>query len=261
MNNKWVSQTMFQNGRSTGQRILYHPNGAVNHQSDEDGKETLSLTTWYPNGQLKQIWTTSKGGFLDASNPKTVATYWTANGKQLVKDGHGQAKYESKVNSLKDSTQHVTFVEEGRYEKGMKQGIWTGRYSDDSYFFTETFDKGVCLGGKSKTFNDDSTTYTIREMMPEFKGGMEGLGQFLSNNLRYPASAQKANVQGRVFISFVVCEDGSLCDYEILKGVHPDVDREALRVTKAMSGHWQPGVRRGKNVRVKYNLPINFSLY
>jgi TonB family protein len=260
MNNKWVSQTMFQNGRSTGQRILYHPNGAVNHQSDEADKETLSLTTWYPNGQLKQIWTASKGGFLDASNPKTVATYWTADGKQLVKDGHGQAKYESKVNSLKDSTQYVTFVEEGRYENGMKQGIWTGYYSDSSYVFTETFDKGVGQGSRSKTFADDTITYAVRERMPEFKGGLTGLGQFLSSNLRYPASAQKDGAQGRVFVSFVVCEDGTLCDYEIIKGVHPDIDKEALRVTKAMSGRWTPGVQRGKKVRVRYNMPINFSL-
>ncbi|QKZ15608.1 energy transducer TonB [Spirosoma sp. KUDC1026] len=90
---------------------------------------------------------------------------------------------------------------------------------------------------------------------------MEGLGQFLSSNLRYPASAQRERIQGRVFVSFVVCEDGSLCDYEVLKGIHPDVDEEALRVTKIMNGHWKPGIQRGKKVKVKYNLPINFSLH
>lgn len=260
MQGKRVSQTVFQDGRPTGQRTVYHANGAVDRQSDEKDKETLSMITWYPNGQLKQIWTANKSGFLDTSNPKTATVYWTADGKQQVKDGHGQAQYKSKVRSLRDSTQFVTFEEEGLYENGMKQGTWTGRYSDNSYFFTETFDKGVCLGGKSRPFNEDSTTYTIREMAPEFKGGMEGLGHFLNSNLRYPVSAQRDRAQGRVFISFVVCEDGSLCDYEILKGVHPAIDEEALRVTKAMSGRWQPGVQRGKKVRVRYNLPINFHL-
>lgn len=51
-----------------------------------------------------------------------------------------------------------------------------------------------------------------------------------------------------------------LCDYEVIKGVHPDIDEEALRVVKKMSGRWKPGVQQGKKVRVKYNMPINFSL-
>jgi TonB family protein len=260
MQRKRVSQTLFQDGRPTGQRTVYHANGAVDYQSDEKDKETLSLIAWYPNGQLKQVWTANKNGPLDISNPKTVTVYWTVDGKQQVKDGNGRAQYRNQVRSLRDSTQFVAFEEEGRYENGVKQGIWTGRYSDNSYSFTETFDKGVCLGGKSRPFNGDSTTYTVREMAPEFEGGMQGLGNFLNSNLRYPASAQRDGAQGRVFVSFVVCEDGSLCDYEVLKGVHPAIDEEALRVTKAMSGRWKPGIQRGKKVRVKYNMPINFHL-
>lgn len=89
---------------------------------------------------------------------------------------------------------------------------------------------------------------------------MKGLAQFLNQNLSYPVSAQKAGAQGRVFVSFVVCTDGTLCDYEVLKGVQSDLDREAVQVVQKMSGKWTPGVQRGQKVRVKYNLPINFSL-
>ena len=89
---------------------------------------------------------------------------------------------------------------------------------------------------------------------------MRGLGQFLMQTLRYPADAQRARAQGRVFVSFVVCTDGTLCDYEVKQSVHPDLDREAVRVVKAMSGNWKPGVQRGQKVRTTYNLPINFTL-
>jgi TonB family protein len=143
---------------------------------------------------------------------------------------------------------------------GFKQGIWTGRYADGSHFYEELYDKGVCRQGKAITADSDTLTYTTPQQQPEFKGGMPGLGQFLSRNLRYPVEAQRARVQGRVFVSFVVCTDGTLCDYEVLKGLDPSIDQEAVRVVKAMSGYWKPGSQRGKKVRVKYNLPINFSL-
>ena len=102
--------------------------------------------------------------------------------------------------------------------------------------------------------------YVVREPPPEFAGGMQGMGQFLAQTLRYPVDAQRARAQGKVFISFVVCTDGTLCDYAVVRGAHPDLDQEALRVVKAMSGRWKPGIQRGQKVRVKYNLPVNFTL-
>jgi protein TonB len=101
--------------------------------------------------------------------------------------------------------------------------------------------------------------FTVVEQQPEFTGGMAALGQYLSKNLRYPAAAQRANVAGRVFVSFVVNTDGSIQDVQVLKGLGFGTDEEAQRVVKGMP-KWRPGKQSGRPVRVKYNLPINFTL-
>ena len=80
-------------------------------------------------------------------------------------------------------------------------------------------------------------------------------------NIRYPIDAQRQRAQGRVFISFVVCEDGSLCEHDVIKSAgNRDLDQEALRIVKQMKNVWTPGEIRGRKVRVKYNLPVNFTL-
>ena len=101
--------------------------------------------------------------------------------------------------------------------------------------------------------------FTVVEQQPEFTGGMAALGQYLQKNLRYPAAAQRANVAGRVFVSFVVNTDGSIQDVQVLKGLGFGTDEEAQRVVKGMP-KWRPGKQSGRPVRVKYNLPINFTL-
>ena len=101
--------------------------------------------------------------------------------------------------------------------------------------------------------------FTVVEQQPEFPGGMAALGQYLGKNLRYPAAAQRANISGKVFISFVVNTDGSIQDVSVLKGLGFGTDEEAQRVVKSMP-KWRPGKQSGRAVRVKYNLPINFTL-
>ena len=254
-----VSQTYYVNGIRRGLTQTYHSNGAIDEKS-EDLDDGLSSTFWHPNGQIKQVKTMFKPKPLVQTSPEQVAAIWDSTGRQTVKDGTGQAMYQTRVTSHADTTRRTLLTEQGTYEKSFKQGIWTGRYADGSYVYEEQYDKGVCQSGKARTNSGDTVRYTSVNQQPEFAGGMPGLGQFLAQNLRYPADAQRARAQGKVFISFTVCTDGSLCDYEVLKGANPDLDREALRVVKEMNGRWKPGIQRGEKVRVKYNLPINFTL-
>ncbi|GAB3563475.1 energy transducer TonB [Spirosoma luteolum] len=97
------------------------------------------------------------------------------------------------------------------------------------------------------------------EQAPSYPGGPEALRQFLSRNLRYPAAATRANISGRVYVTFVVNTDGSLTDIDLLKGIGFGCDEEALRVVQKMA-RWQPGKQSGRPVRVRYNLPIAFLL-
>ncbi len=101
--------------------------------------------------------------------------------------------------------------------------------------------------------------FTVVEQQPEFPGGTSEMYKYLGKNIKYPSAASRANVSGRVFMSFVVNVDGSIQDVTVLKGLGFGCDEEATRVVKAMP-KWKPGKQSGRAVRVKYNLPINFQL-
>ncbi len=96
------------------------------------------------------------------------------------------------------------------------------------------------------------------DQMPEFPGGMEALNTYLRNNIRYPQEAQKAGIQGRVIIQFIVSKDGSITDAEVVESVDPQLDAEALRLIKNMP-RWKPGMRKGQAIKVKQTLPIRFA--
>ena len=97
------------------------------------------------------------------------------------------------------------------------------------------------------------------DVLPEYPGGMEELFAFLAKNIKYPVPAQQADQQGRVIVRFVVEQDGSITDLEVLKGVSPLLDAEAVRVVKSMP-RWTPGKQKGQNVRVQFVLPVTFRL-
>lgn len=253
-----ISKTAYSNGIPTGTPTYYHDNGVL-METDYVADGRTFFSSWYPTGQIRQV-RFQEENISGKGHTEQIISYWEPNGKQSIVDGNGKIVFTDIDRSRIDSTRQVRYTEQGEYVNGKKQGLWTGQYDDNSYTYEEIYDKGVLQSGKSQRDGKASVTYTEREQQPEFQGGRQGLGQFLANNLRYPSDAQKKGQQGRVFVSFIVCTDGTLCDYEVLKGVSPSVDREALRVVKAMSGKWTPGVQRGERVRVKYNLPINFTL-
>ena len=107
---------------------------------------------------------------------------------------------------------------------------------------------------------EEQTIFEVVEQMPEFpNGGMAGLMQYLSKNIKYPTIAQENGTQGRVTVQFVVNRDGSIVDAKVLRGVDPYLDKEAIRVISSMP-KWKPGKQRGKAVRVKYTVPVVFRL-
>ena len=101
--------------------------------------------------------------------------------------------------------------------------------------------------------------FQVVEAMPEFPGGTAELMKWLQKNIKYPSISQENGVQGRVIVQFVVNRDGSIVDPVVLRSVDPYLDKEALRVVSAMP-KWKPGEQRGKTVRVKFTLPIQFRL-
>ena len=101
--------------------------------------------------------------------------------------------------------------------------------------------------------------FDVVEQMPEFPGGMTEMMKFLQTTVKYPVSAMKDSIQGRVVATFIVETDGSVSSPKILKHVSDDLDAEAIRVIEQMP-KWTPGRQKGKEVRVKYTIPISFRL-
>ena len=101
--------------------------------------------------------------------------------------------------------------------------------------------------------------FVVVEDQPQFPGGTEALMQYLGDNVNYPKEAHEKKIQGRVIVNFVINKDGSISDVNIVRGVDPLLDAEAIRVISAMP-NWKPGKQRGETVRVRYTLPISFKL-
>ncbi len=106
---------------------------------------------------------------------------------------------------------------------------------------------------------DTDVVFMVVESMPSFPGGDAALFKYLSDNIKYPVIAQESGIQGRVICQFVVNRDGSIVDIEVVRSVDRSLDAEAIRVISGMP-KWSPGKQRGKTVRVKYTLPVNFRL-
>lgn len=101
--------------------------------------------------------------------------------------------------------------------------------------------------------------FTIVEQSATYKGGMEALGSFISENLVYPEDARTKGIQGKVFVQFIVNADGSISDPSIKRGIDTQLDNAALAVVKAMP-NWNPGKQKGIAVRQQFVLPVNFAL-
>jgi len=120
-------------------------------------------------------------------------------------------------------------------------------------------EKTIIKPGTQDNSITDRKVFMAVEDMPQFPGGNEALQKWISENVKYPAEAQKNNLEGRVYIGFVVNENGVVDGTKILKGASPSLDAEALRVVSAMP-KWTPGMQDGKNVSVSFTIPINFAL-
>ncbi len=105
----------------------------------------------------------------------------------------------------------------------------------------------------------EEVTFVAVQNMPEFPGGKDALMAYLSKNVKYPRLAMDHGVDGTVVVRFVVWKDGSIRNVEVVKGVHPDLDKEAVRVITNMPT-WKPGRQQGSNVSVYFTIPVRFVL-
>ena len=100
---------------------------------------------------------------------------------------------------------------------------------------------------------------SILDIEPEFPGGYDSLITYMVRNINYPTAAKEANIEGRVFVTFVVEKDGTIANARLLRDIGGGCGHEVLRMVNAMP-KWKPGIKNGKPVRVQFNLPVSFGL-
>lgn len=106
---------------------------------------------------------------------------------------------------------------------------------------------------------ENSDVYTIVDKMPVYTYGEDGLAKFITHNMRYPIKAKQEGIEGRILCSFVVGADGAISNIEVVEGIEPELDNEAIRVLGLMP-KWIPGENKGEPVNVKCLLPIDFTI-
>lgn len=134
---------------------------------------------------------------------------------------------------------------------------YQGRESQEVLAADMTNNTHLSLSSKSREMNEQ--VFTVVEKMPSFPGGDAELLKYIATNIKYPKESQDNGEQGRVICSFIVGRDGSVNNPEVLRGVTPSLNEEAVRVINTMP-RWNPGMQRGKAVAVKYTVPITFRL-
>ncbi len=135
--------------------------------------------------------------------------------------------------------------------------VSTNAKADVNVRTNENAKADVIVNSKSQQTNKE--VFVVVEQMADFPGGKDALMKFIAMNIKYPAEAQKVNVQGKVFVTFVVNSNGKVENAKVIRGVHPALDAEAIRVVNSMPD-WKPGKQRGTAVDIAYTMPIEFKL-
>jgi len=227
-----------------------------------------------------------------SNEPHTVKEYFDGAGKKLpsaegaaewsesiyqdsirgVVQGYyanGKLKWRSECENIRLHTVHG--VSEAWYEDGqlhrrahMSHGKWDGEllsyYPNGTLKRRESYQDGKSLGGECFDASAHPVPFYPFEKMPSPPlGGFNGMLQYIGKNMRYPAEALKKNIQGKVFIDFLVDTLGVVRNVHIKQGVHPSIDNEAARVIASLPA-WEPGHQDGNPVTVSFTVPVTFSI-
>lgn len=122
-----------------------------------------------------------------------------------------------------------------------------------------------CLGQENKNINEQNKTkndiiFVVVEEMPTFKGGdVNTFRDWVQERVRYPKELKAQKVEGKVFIMFVVETDGSVSNVQVMRGIHPLLDKESVKVVES-SPKWKPGLQLDKAVRVRFSITVEYNL-
>ena len=243
----------------------------LNETSDVDVIDSIDITVEHNEIHIEE----------EPKPIKSILSEIQSNYKNLPKDfniTNGRGVYNIRINefgivdsviiveSISDYSDKL--ITEALKNVGFVPGISNGGKSIFSQSLLISIVKGkivltqgdYILENKSNSESSESDLlFALTEVMPSFPGGEEEMSRFLSSNINYPVDAKQLKIQGVVYVAFTVNKYGIIQDILVLKGVHPSIDLEAIRVIGSMP-KWEPGTQRGENVNVIFTTPLRFML-
>lgn len=182
-----------------------------------------------------------------------VVAFATPKAESLSNEikSEGDALVNSVVSTVKATPANATAV--GKTAMTLSKDTLASGGRTKSAVSDELLVVGFSNGGK------DDKVYDITEEPPSFPGGQAAMKTYLARNIKYPPTAMKNKIEGRVILQFVVRADGSISDTHVMRGISPELDAEAVRVIANMP-KWNPGKQDGKPVNVKFTIPVSFKL-
>lgn len=234
-------------GYLIGEEIQYYENGNKSCSVLYENKTRHGKTyTWYENGKLKEEGEFIAENSLTNKNFKMI-NYWNEKGEKTVIDGNGF------VNSKNE------FLEEhGNYKNGYRDGKWNGKSLKNAFEYEEIYSDGKLISGISTEEDGTKNEYTVLEVRPQPKKGVQHFYDFIAKKFSYPIAAKRQKIKGKIVIQFVVDKDGKIVEPKIIKGLGHGLDEEAIRVLLSYD-KWIPALQRGRNVRCSYLLPLTLS--
>ena len=230
---------------------------AFYRKSFYNSDNTYQVNDYYMSRQLQM-----SGTYLseDIKYESGEFIYYYESGKV---DHHGFYEKGKKVGVWKYYFKTGELDAEGNYVNNKKDGEWLYYHKNGKLRQKRIYDYGEIQSAVSWDKNgaetDKPTIYDVVGVSPEFIGGEQAMATFIQKEFNYPSKSREMGEQGTVYIRFVVTKKGTIKDAEIVKGVSPLLDEEAIRVIEAMP-KWKPGELDGKPVSVWYTIPIRCRL-
>jgi antitoxin component YwqK of YwqJK toxin-antitoxin module len=235
-----------------GTFLYFYENGMrktiLNYEKD---KPMGAYFEFHENGEkkLEGEWIDNKNNVIPNLNVKNC---WNEKGIQTVNEGNGffEEIY------FKGSLPHrddVSGFGEGKIVNNLKDSIWTGFNKKTKISYKENYNKGELVSGVSIDSNKVEVKYTVSEVRPVPKNGMDDFNRHIARTFKCP---NVEGLKGKIYVTFVVEKDGSITDIKVLRDIGYGTGAEAIRAVSSYKG-WIPGEQRGRKVRCTFSLPIS----
>lgn len=222
----------------------YYKGGRKTIGRFNDGMLSGRVSTFYPNGKLYQSL------LYRGADTILYGDCGDLTGAILAENGKGkwiEYRYDFKQ-----------IEEEGPVENGVRSGTWRV-WEDNKTIVLQSYQAGKLISASYEDTTILNKLYPHADHIPIFAKGNRGFWDFLYKNVRYPVSARRDGISGKVLVGFTVEEDGSLTNFKIIKGVREDLDEAAIKAL-SKSPKWIPATYKGVPVKVESQVPINFAL-